>query len=163
MIEGDVGDDAETRFNYVGRIQTAAHADLKHYHVRPGSGEMLKGHRGERFKEAGMPRQIAFSNQALGGAVDYVVEEREIVVADGFAIEANALIDAKQMWRSIEPGLQSGSLKDGCQRRRCRALAVSADDEHSWKTVFRMPQCGQQHAHVRQIELVRRRLGQFVA
>src|SRR5256884_1160809 len=42
-----------------------------------------------------MPWQIAFPNQPLGGAVNHVVEHREIVVADRFTVEANPLIDPK--------------------------------------------------------------------
>src|ERR1022692_4883630 len=114
-------------------------------------------------KKLGMPRQIAFSNQSLGGAVDYVMEQREIVVVDRRAIEANPLINANQMRRCIESCLQPGSLQDGRQRSGRRTLAVGAGDQHSWKTIFRMPQCRQQHPYVRQIELVRRRLRQLVA
>jgi hypothetical protein len=44
-----------------------------------------------------MPRQITFPNQSLGGAVDHVMQQREIVVVDRLAIEANPLIDANQM------------------------------------------------------------------
>ncbi len=110
-----------------------------------------------------MPGQIAFPNQPLGGAVDHIVEQREIVVGDGLAIEANPLIDANQMRRSIESRLQPGSLQDGCQSCSGGTLAVGAGDQDSWKAIFRMSQCRQQHAHVCQIEFVRRRLRQFVA
>ena len=163
MIEGDVGDDAEARFDHVGGIQTPAHADLKHNHVGPVASEIFKGHRGQHLKEAGMPGQIAFPNQALGGAVDHVMEQSEIVVADGLAIEANPLVNADQMRRSIESRLQSGSLQDGRESSGGRTLAVGAGDQHRRKTIFRMPQRGQQHVHVREIELVRRRLRQLVA
>ena len=163
MIERNVGDDAQARLHHVGGIQTPTHADLEHNHVGRVAREIFKGHRGQRLKEAGMPGQIAFPNQPLGGAVDHIVEQREIVVADGLAIEANPLIDANQMRRSVEPRLQPGRLQDGCQRCSGRTLAVGTSDQHGWKTIFRMSQRRQQHAHVCQIELVRRRLRQLVA
>src|SRR5208337_436612 len=131
--------------------------------VRPEPGKIFKGHRGQRLKEAGMPRQIAFPNQALGGAVDYVMEQSEIVVADGLAIEAYALVNADQMRRRIKASPESGSLQDGAESSGGRTLAVGAGDQHRRKTIFRMSQCGQQNPHVRQVELVRRRLRQFVA
>src|SRR6267378_5672790 len=105
-----------------------------------------------------MPWQIAFPNQPLGGAVNHVVEHREIVVADRFTVEANPLIDPNQMRRSIESCLQSRSLQDGCQSSRRRTLAVRAGDQHSWEAIFRMLQCSQKHASVCQIKLVRWRL-----
>ena len=163
MIERDIGDDADPRLDHVGRIQTPAHANFKHNHVGTAAGEILKGHRGQHLKKAGMPRQIAFPNQPLGGAVDHVMEQREIVVVDRLAIEANPLIDANQMRRCIESCLQPGSLQDGRQRGGRRTLAVGAGDQHSRKAIFRMPQCRQQHPYVGQIELVRRRLRQLVA
>ena len=163
MIERDVSDDAEARVNHVGRIQTPAHADLKHNHVRPVPREILKAHRGERFKKAGMPRQIAFSHQPFSGPVDHIMEHGEIVVGDRFAIEANPLVDANQMRRRIEPRLQPRSLQNGRQSSGRRTFAVGARDQHSWETILRMPQRREQHAHVRQIELVRRRLRQLVA
>ena len=46
MIERDVGDDAEARLDHVGRIQTPAHADLKHNHIGPAPREIFKAHRG---------------------------------------------------------------------------------------------------------------------
>ena len=163
MIERDVGDDAEPRLHHVGRIQTPAHAHLQHHHVGTAPGEILKGHRGQHLKKAGMPRQLAFSNQPLRRPAHYVVERREIVVADRLASEANPLIDAHQVRRRVEPRLQPRSLQDRRQSGARRTLAVGARDQHRWKTIFRMPQRRQQHANVRQIEPVRRRLRQLVA
>ena len=74
MIERDVGDDAEAWLDYVCGIETAAHADFEHDHVGTVAGEILEGHRGQHLEKAGMPGQIAFGDQALGGAIDYVVE-----------------------------------------------------------------------------------------
>src|SRR5260370_8477578 len=88
MIERDGGDDGAARLPHVGRIQTPAHADLKHNHVGPAAGEMLKANRGQHLKKAGMPRQIAFPNQPLACAVDHVMEQFEITVADSLALTA---------------------------------------------------------------------------
>src|SRR6266478_7457627 len=110
-----------------------------------------------------MPWQIAFPNQTLGGAVNHVVEHREIVVADRFTVEANPLIDPNQMRRSIETRPQSRSLQDGCQGSRRRTLAVGAGDQHSWEAIFRMLECCQKYSYVREIKLVRWRLRQLVA
>ena len=163
MIERDVGDDAEPRLNHVGRVQTPAHSDLEHNHIWPAAGKILKGHRRQRLEKAGMPRQISFPNQPLRSPVDHVMEHREIVVADRFAIEANPLVNPNQMRRSIKPRLQPRSLQDGSESSGRRTLAVRACDQHRRKTILRMPQRREQHAHVRQIELVRRRLRQLVA
>jgi hypothetical protein len=94
MIERYVGDDAQARLDYIGCIQAAAHPNFKHKYIRTAASKILEGHRGQHFKEAGMPGQIAFFYQAFGGAIDYVVDHREVFVVDGSAIQANALVDA---------------------------------------------------------------------
>src|SRR5450755_1324712 len=126
MIEGDVGDDAEARIDHVGCIQTSPHADFEDDDVGTAAGEIFEAHGSQHLEKAGMPGQIAFRNQALGSAVDYVVEQSEIFVGDGGAVEANALVDADQMRRSVEASLKAGGLQDGCQRSSGGTLAVGA-------------------------------------
>src|SRR5208282_2792947 len=163
VIERDVGDDAEARFHDIGGIQAAAHAHFEHNHVGAAAREVFKAYGSQHLKKAGVPRQIAFRDEALGGAVDHVMEQGEIVVGDGFAIEANALVDAYQMRRGVEPGPEAGSLQDGRQSRGGGTLAVGARDQHRGKAILGISQRSEQHAHVRQVELVRRRLRQLVA
>ena len=141
MIERDIGNDAEARLNHVGRIQTPAHTNFKHNHVGPAAGEILKAYSGQHLKKARMPRQIAFPNQPLGCPVDHVMEHREIIVADRFAIKANPLIDTHQVRRCIEPRLQPRSLQDGCQTSRRRTLAVSASAASSTRMCARSNLC----------------------
>ena len=67
------------------------------------------------------------------------------------------------MRRSVEPRLQARGPQNRCQRCRGRAFAVCPRDQDAGKTPLGVFQSVQQDAHVRQIELVRRRLSQFVA
>ena len=90
------------------------------------------------------------------------MQEREVVIADGLAVDANAFVDAHQVRRRVQPGPQPGSTQNRCQRGGSRALAVSARYQYPGNTPLGMFQPGQQHPHVRQVELASRRLRQLV-
>jgi hypothetical protein len=44
-----------------------------------------------------MPRQPAFVHQAHRNAFDFIVHAREVGIGDGFAIDADALVDSHQV------------------------------------------------------------------
>ena len=163
MVERDIGDDTDSRFHHVGCIQAPAHADLEHRDVHLPAREVLECNCREHLEKTGMPGQLALADQALRGAVNQIVDQGKIVVADLLPVDLYALIDPYQMGRGIKPGTQPGSLQDRSQGGCGRSLAVRPRNQHAGKMPLGIIQRGQQDPHVRQIELVRGRLGQFMA
>jgi len=106
MVERDIGDDTESRLHHIGRIQPPAHADLEHRNSHFPARKVLKGDRGQHLEKAGMPRQFAFTHQAIGGAVDQIVHQGKIAVADLFSVDLYTLVDPHQVGRGVEPGAQ---------------------------------------------------------
>jgi hypothetical protein len=74
-------------------------------------GKVEEGLRGEDLKEAGKLRQAPVEDQLLGGIVDAEVERGKGVVGDLDAVEADALIDAGQVGRSVEAGAQAEAVR----------------------------------------------------
>ena len=59
MVERDVGNHAYQRFDNIGRIQPAAHANFENRSLHPLPREVGEGDRRHHLKEAGMPGQIS--------------------------------------------------------------------------------------------------------
>ena len=91
----------------------------------------------------------------LRGALHAIVDLAELEVGDGLAVDANALVEAHQMRRRVQPGLVPGDTQDGRQRRRSGTFAVGAGNEHAGETPLGMAERFQHLAHVGQVELVR--------
>ena len=163
VIERDVGNHAEPRLDDVGCIQTTSHSDFQNRNVNRDAGEVLKGNRRKHLEEARMPRQIAIRNQPLRSAIDQIMQTGKVIIQDRLAIHPNALVDPHQMRRSVKPSPQSGSPQNRGQSRRRRAFPVGPSNQNTRKPSLRMVQSCQQHAHVFQIELVRRCIRQFVS
>ena len=107
MVKCDVGNHAHQRFDDVGRVQPAAHTHFQNRDIHPSPRKVLECQRGQHLKKAGMPGQFPFADEPLGGSVDYVVKQGEIIVADSFAVDANALVDPDQMRRGVESRAQT--------------------------------------------------------
>ena len=109
-----------------------------------------------------MPWQLPFRNQAIGNLVHMRVGRCEKVITDWLAIQTNAFVDANEMWRGVETDVVSGGAQNGSQRRGRGTLAVSTADQDGRKRPLGMAQRFGEDAHVREVELVRRHLVQFV-
>src|SRR5208283_1259957 len=143
--------------------EASAHSNFEHGDLRADAGKVLKGYDSEHLEETGMPRKLAGMQQLLCGALDAVVDLAELDVGDGFAVDANALVDAHQMGRAVQRSLVSGSAQDGRQGSGGRTFTVGPRDEHAGETALGIAERGQHLAHVGQVELVRGRDGQFVS
>src|SRR5258708_11717711 len=102
MVERNVGDDTEQRLDYIGGVETSAHANFEDGDLNFLEGKVSKGNGGHHFEKAGMPRQITPFNQLFGGAIDFAMQMRERFVADFLSVDANTLVDADEMRRGIE-------------------------------------------------------------
>src|SRR5882762_9413063 len=109
-----------------------------------------------------MPRQSCLSDQALRDKVHLPMQAAKLVIADLLTIYPNTLVDTHQMRGSVESRIQPGRGENRRQCSRRRPFAVRACDENAGKTLLGMAQGCKQHPHVRQVELVRWRLRQFV-
>ena len=104
MVEGDVGNHADPRLDHVGSIETTAHAHFENGNLHLSLREIFECHGGQHFKKTGVPRQVAFTHQALGRALDDIVEQGKLGIADFLVIDPNALVDPHQIWRCVKAG-----------------------------------------------------------
>ncbi len=102
VIEIDVGDYREDRFDDVCGIETAAHANFEDGDFDLGCGEVIEGHGRHGFKEAGQVGQPRVGNEWRGSSGNAVVGSSETVIRNGLAIDADTLIDEQQMRRGVE-------------------------------------------------------------
>lgn len=109
-----------------------------------------------------MPGQFGPPYQFFGNLVDLAMESGEIIIADLFATDSDALVDSYQMRRGVQTGLQLRGAKNGGQRGSSGSLAVRSSDQNAGELSFGMPQSSQQDAHVLEVELMRRGIRQFV-
>jgi len=91
------------------------------------------------------------------------VQQGELVVADFFSIDPNALVDSNQVRRRVQACAYTGSLQDRSQGCCGRAFTIGSGNQNAGKSPLRMIECPKQYAHVLKVELWRRRLRQFVA
>src|SRR5215472_5813721 len=102
MIEVNISNHRDAGIGDVSSIQPASHTYLEHRQLYTGAGEILEHHCGEHFKKTRVPGQFSAGHELFRDAFDPVIHFREFNVADGLAIDLNALIDLKQMRRGIE-------------------------------------------------------------
>ena len=73
-----------------------------------------------------------------------VVDARErggkFLVGNFLAVQANALVDALEVRRSVQAGAQARRAQDRIEHRRCGAFSVRAGDVHRLKLALRLPQ-----------------------
>ncbi len=157
MIERNVGDDADPRLDHIGRIETSAHADFEHRDVDSLAREIFERDRRQHLEKTRMPGQLTFGHQPLGRAIHQFVDEREIVVRNCCAIHANALIDPNQVRRGVEPVFSPDACRMAASVAAVEPLPLVPAIRTPGNLALRMLQRLEQHPHVRQVELVRRR------
>ena len=74
----------------------------------------------------------------MAAIVDTEVERGEGVIRDFGAVDADALVGAREMRRRVQPSAQAGSGQDGSQRRGGRPFAIGAGDQNRAKTLVRI-------------------------
>ena len=162
MIERDIGDDGDHRFDDIGGVEPPTHAHFQHRDLDRNTGEIFEGHHRQHLEEAGVPGQLASTHQVLRSALDAIVHFAELRVGDGLAVNANPLVDANQVRRTVERGPVSGDAQDRGKHRSGRAFAVGSRNQHAGETPLGMAEGVQHLAHIGQVELVRRRAGELV-
>ena len=108
---------------------------------------------------AGMRGEAVFCHQTAGAVVDAEVEAGKILVGDGRAVNADALVDALKVRRGVKAHAVAGALENRGERGCRGAFAVGAGDEHGAKTLLRMAEGFDQRAHLLEPKLAPRLTG----
>ncbi len=101
MIEIDVGDDGEEGFDDVGGVEAAAESDLEDGEVDVAAGEVVEGHGGHGFEEAGHLRESAGRDQLGGGGLDAMVDGGELGVGDGICPSMRMRSLTRMRWGEV--------------------------------------------------------------
>ena len=127
-------------FNDIGGIQRAAKPHLQHHdialllckieHTQCGDDLELGGH----------------VLHGIGGGLYLLHQLHQCFVRDLPPVDLDALVEAIDKGRGIQPHPVTGSLQTGCQHRRRAALAVCARHMDELQLFVRVAQCSQQGA-----------------
>ena len=128
VVEIDAGDDGNERVKNIGGVEAAAEADFEDAEFDAFAGETFEGHGGDAFEVGGMGAEFAGGEKFFDQGVDARESFREGVVADFFAVDADALVDSFEMRRSVEAGSKAGVAKDGFEEGRGGTFAIRAGD-----------------------------------
>ena len=120
VVVADRRDGRESRFDHVGAVEAAAHADLDDAKVGRHARESEIGQRRGDVEEG--DRRVAVGLLALG---QHLVE---LVIVDQSAGNADALVEAHEMGRGVDVDAVARRLGHGAQMGDQRALAVGAGD-----------------------------------
>src|SRR2546428_6466984 len=96
--EGNVGNDD------IGGIETAAQADFEDGEVDASTRESLEGHGGKAFEISRVSAELSGGKELLDQMVNAGEDFGEGSVGDLFASDADALVDALEVGRSVQAG-----------------------------------------------------------
>ena len=118
MVDGHAGDDGAVRIHEVDGIQPPAQADLHHHRIQRLAREGQEHHqRGE----------LEVRQRHIAARQLHLLEERQQrLVGQFLAIDADALVEAQQVRRGVQPHPVAGRAQDGIQHGAGGALAVGA-------------------------------------
>src|ERR1700733_154060 len=156
VIEIDWRDDGNLRRDDIRRIETATHADLINCEIHAARSKRKKGHRRDAFEERWMRREPARGHERFDRGVYTAPSVREILVRNVLTIDADALVDALEVRRSIEPGSQAGHTQDRLEHRSRRAFAVCPSDVYTGHSTLRLAQMFGKDSDVLEAEFLHR-------
>ena len=166
MVEIDARDDGDQGRKNVGGIEAAAESDFEHSKLNAVAGEGFKCHGGNTFEIGGMRAQFAGGKQFFDQRLNTRKGFCKRCIADFLAVNADALVDFFEVWRSIQASAQTSVAKDGFEERSGRTLAVGACDMGTWIGAVRAAEALGEGGDIFKIELCGgslRRRGQFAA
>src|SRR5450432_1629442 len=152
VVQINISDHAQARFNNVGGVQPAAHANFKHRQLNSSTGKIFKRHSGQHLKKAGMPGQGSSVHKVFGHGLYAVINESKFNITDLLGIYLDSFIHAHQMWGGVESDAIPGGAHNARQRGSSGTFTVSAGNENTLKSPLRMAQGSGEHAHVFQIK-----------
>ena len=142
MVEADIRDDgAVRRTDGVSRVEPAAETGFQDYDVAALLGEPVQGQRGRELKlSAGL-------GHAARGRGELLCAHGEFIVGYVRAVNAHALVHAREMRRYVQPGAVSRRAQDGAQHGADAALSVRPGDMYEAQGVLRAPKAFKQLAY----------------
>ena len=119
MVKADVGDNGHFRNrDHIGRVHSAAHANLQHNDVTAVAHEVFKGDTADKLKLCG-----AFFH-GLGQRFDPLGDFCQLLIGDLLTVDLHTLIKAVDIRRGIKTCLITGFLQDRGCHGGSRAFAV---------------------------------------
>ena len=153
VVEINLRDDSNLGLHDIGRVEAPAHTHLEDDAVRLAPPEPFHGHRGQALEVGGVRGQCARSQQSFDEGVEAGEALGELVIGDVFAVQAQPLVDAFEVRRSVEARAQPGRAKDALHHCGRRAFAVGAGDVHRGISVVWIAQALGEHGDFAQVEL----------
>jgi len=128
VVEIDAGDDGNDRVKNVGGIESATEADFENAKFDARASERFECHGGDAFEIGGVRAEFSVGEESFDQTVNAGECFRKEIIADFFAIDANAFVDSFEMWGGVEAGSKAGAAKDGFEEGCCRAFTIGAGD-----------------------------------
>ena len=158
VVEGDAGDDREHGVNHVRRVESPPHADLEHDGPNLPAGKMQEPH-GRRDLEEGwspMVKQVRIVQlELLDDDADLVHQLGQLARRGRSAVDAEALLQAVQMRRTVQSGTKPGGRERGRHHRGRRAFAFGPRNVNHSQSEVRITQAPQEPSHSTQPQLGR--------
>ncbi len=129
VVESDRDDGRGQGLRHVGRVETAAHADLEDRHVDARPAEVDERRGGDRFEVGRMRREGAGRDEAIGRGAHFAHSPRQRRRGERPAVHRDALAEAHEVRRRVAPDPQAGGAERGVHVGDHRALAVGAGHE----------------------------------
>src|SRR5258708_2939566 len=126
--EKDGGEGGKGRVEDIGCVKAAAETYFEDGKFHALAGEVFKGHGRDALEVGGMRSELACGEKSFGQGVDSSKSLREGIIANLFAMEADALVDSFQMRRRVQPGSKAGTAQDRFEKCSRRTLPVRAGD-----------------------------------
>lgn len=134
MIELDVGDDDGRGTENVGGVPSTEHADFDHGNVDAGLGEPQQTGDGDRLEPTRGDAELE------GGGSDRLEQAVEFIIGGGFAVDADPLATADEMWAGVQADVQARGTQQCAGDGARRALAVGARDVYRRVAALRVSQ-----------------------
>ena len=153
VIEIYARDDGNSGRENVRGVETAAEADLENAEFDAFAREAFEGHGRDAFEIRGMRTELVHGEQLLDQRLQASENSGEGLIADFFAVHADAFVDSFEMRRGIQAGSKACRAEDGFEERRGRAFAVCPRNVRAGISAIGAAEPFSEHGDVFQIEL----------
>ncbi len=153
MIEIDARDDGNNGRKNVRGVETSAEAHLEDAEFDAFAREAFEGHGRDAFEIRGMRAELMRSEQLFDQRLQAGENSRERLVADFFAVEADAFVDSFEMRRGVQAGSKACLAEHRFEERGGRAFAVRSRNVRAGISAIGAAEPFGKHGNVFQVEL----------
>src|SRR5207249_7182865 len=126
VVEIDARDDGDQGRKNVGGIEAAAESDFEHSKLNAVAGEGFKCDCCNTCEIGGMRAQFAGEKQFFDQRLNTRKGFCKRCIADFLAVNADALVDFFEVWRSIQASAQTSVAKDGFEERDRKSTRLNS-------------------------------------